>query len=126
MKLWHTFVQNIDPIVKILHVPTAEIDIFTAINQPGEVGKDILALLYAAYFAAATSMEAEDVSKMLGMDQLTALGKFRTHFQKALADADALEHPTVALLQALAIYLVGFFFRVSPVHLLTNLIAHCP
>ncbi|KAH8174688.1 fungal specific transcription factor domain-containing protein [Sarocladium implicatum] len=105
MKLWHAFVQNVDPIVKILHIPTAEVEIFTAINQPGSVSKDTLALLYAIYFAAATSLEPDDISKMLDMTQLAALGKFRTHFQKALADTDALENPTVPLLQGLAIYL---------------------
>ena len=113
MKLWHAFVQNVDPIVKILHIPTAEVEIFTAINQPGSVSKDTLALLYAIYFAAATSLEPDDISKMLDMTQLAALGKFRTHFQKALADTDALENPTVPLLQGLAIYLVCLVRSVS-------------
>jgi hypothetical protein len=107
MKLWHIFEQNIDPLVKVLHVPTAEIQIFTAINQPEAASKDTMALLHAIYFAAVTSMDAEDVNKLLGIDQMTALSKFRSHFQKALAEADALEHPTVTLLQALAIYLVS-------------------
>lgn len=110
MKLWQTFVQNIDPFVKVLHIPTAEVEVFTAINHPETVAKDTIALMHAVYFAAATSMEAEDVLKMLGMEQVTALAKFKTHFQKALAEADILENPTVTLLQAFAIYLVRILY----------------
>jgi hypothetical protein len=108
IKLWQTFVHNIDPLVKVLHIPTAEVDIFTAINEPRAVSKDIIALLHAVYFAAVTSMDAEDVFKMLGMSSMSALEKVRNQFHKALAEADALENPTVTLLQALAIYLVCF------------------
>lgn len=107
MKLWQIFEQNIDPFVKVVHVPTAEVQVFTAIHRPESASKDKMALLYAVYFAAVTSMDADDVVKMLGIDQVTALSRIRTQFQKALAEADAVEHPTVTLLQGLAIYLVS-------------------
>lgn len=107
MKLWQTFVENIDAFVKVLHVPTAEIAIFTAINQPHMVKKDTIALLHAVYYAAVTSLDPDEVLRMLGMDRGTALTKFKVEFQKAVAEADILENPTVTLLQGLAIYLVS-------------------
>jgi hypothetical protein len=106
VKLWHIYVQNVDPFIKVLHIPTVEVQIFTAIDRPGGATKDSIALLQAIYLAAVNSMEDEDVYNMLGMDQISALVMFKGEFQKALAEADLLENPTVTLLQGLAIYLV--------------------
>jgi hypothetical protein len=34
LQLWQTFLNNIDPIIKIIHLPTAQVTIYTAINNP--------------------------------------------------------------------------------------------
>lgn len=59
--MWQVYKENVDPIVKVLHVPTVE----KLVNQ---VRKDLdsmttanEALMFAIYFAAITSMDASDV-----------------------------------------------------------------
>lgn len=108
-QLWHLFTQNIDPVSKILHIPTDEVTVFTAIHQPEAVSSDVLALVSAVYFATTLTLEPDEAQHVLGVDKPTALRTFKREFQMHLADADMLENPTVVLLQGLAIYLVALF-----------------
>jgi hypothetical protein len=105
-QLWHLFVQNVDATIKVLHIPTDEVNVFTAIHQPDAVSKDTLALVSAVYFAATLTMEPDEAQYILGVDKMTALRTFKKDFQMHLAAVDMLENPTVVMLQALAIYLV--------------------
>lgn len=59
--MWQVYQENVDPIVKVLHVPTVDklvnqtrkdLDNLTPANE---------ALMFAIYFAAITSMEESDV-----------------------------------------------------------------
>ncbi|KAM0250538.1 hypothetical protein ACHAQJ_008589 [Trichoderma viride] len=106
-QLWYLFVQNVDATIKVLHIPTDEVTIFTAIHQPESVSKDVLALVSAVYFAATLSLEPDEAQHVLGVDKPSALRTFKKEFQMHLAGADMLENPTVVLLQALAIYLAS-------------------
>lgn len=60
--MWQVYQENVDPIVKVLHVPTVDklvketrknLDSLTPANE---------ALMFAIYFAAITSMDEADVS----------------------------------------------------------------
>lgn len=63
--MWQVYQENVDPIVKVLHVPTVDnlvketrknLDSLTPANE---------ALMFAIYFAAITSMDEADVSMSL-------------------------------------------------------------
>ncbi|KAL7793875.1 hypothetical protein V8C37DRAFT_377691 [Trichoderma ceciliae] len=106
-QLWHLFVQNVDATIKILHIPTDEVTVFTAIHQPDSVSKDALALVSAVYFATTLTLEPDEAQHILGVDKSNALRTFKREFQMHLAGADMLENPTVVLLQGLGIYLAS-------------------
>ncbi|KAL7956638.1 hypothetical protein V8C34DRAFT_208687 [Trichoderma compactum] len=106
-QLWHIFVQNVDASIKVLHVPTDEVTIFTAIHQPESVSSDVLAMVSAVYYATTLTLEPEEAQHILGVDKPNALRTFKREFQMHLAGADMLENPTVVLLQGLAIYLAS-------------------
>ncbi|KAL4964140.1 fungal specific transcription factor domain-containing protein [Aspergillus stella-maris] len=61
-QLWQTFVNNVDPFTKILHIPTAQVLVFGATNDPSETTKDTNSLLFAIFYAATTSLEAWKLS----------------------------------------------------------------
>lgn len=92
--------------MKLLHIPTDEVTIFTAIHQPESVASDVLALVSAMYFATTVTLELDEAQHILGVDKPSALRTFKREFQMHLSRADMLENPTVVLLQGLAIYLV--------------------
>lgn len=107
MYLWQVFVQFVDPTIKVLHIPTDEVLIFTAIHQPETTPKDVMALLWAVCFSAAMCIDGPEIQNVLGVEKPVAMREFKSRFQQSLAEADMLENPTVLILQALALYLVG-------------------
>jgi hypothetical protein len=54
--LWRTYFNNVDPFVKILHIPTIEPTIYAAINNPESIAPDISTLLFAIYLSATLSI----------------------------------------------------------------------
>jgi hypothetical protein len=60
--IWQIYVENVDPLVKILHVPTMTQTIREATTNLKDISASLEALLFSIYFAAITSMEPEDVS----------------------------------------------------------------
>jgi hypothetical protein len=107
MQLWQAFVNNVDPLVKILHLPTAQGTIFATINNPDKVKEDLNALLFSAYFAATTSLKSTDAANLLGQPKSTTLNSYRQGHEQSLAGANILDIPSMRSLQALTIYLVS-------------------
>ncbi|KAI5459326.1 fungal-specific transcription factor [Mariannaea sp. PMI_226] len=107
MKLWGAYLEAVDSSSKVLHIPTDEITIFTAIDDPSRASTETLALCFSIYFAGTLALDSAD---MLGLpkDQFyETLHRFKHGLEQAFALAEFLENPTVVLLQALAIYLVA-------------------
>jgi hypothetical protein len=107
LQLWQTFLNNVDPIIKVLHIPTAQATIYTAINNPSNAEDDLNALLFAIYFAATTSLSNADASNLLVQDRSTALAKFKQGLEHFLACANIFDLPSMRSLQAMTIYIVS-------------------
>lgn len=106
LQLWQIFVNNVDPITKILHIPTAQATIFNAINNPGSAEANLNALLFAIYFAALTSLSPADAFNLLGQDRSKILIKFKQGLEHSLAAANLFDSPSMLSLQAMGIYIV--------------------
>jgi hypothetical protein len=106
-QLWQAFVNNVDPISKILHIPTTQATFFAAINNPNEIDDDLNALLFSIYFSATTSLTSTDAAHILGQDKSIALRKYKQGLEQSLTCANILETPTMRSLQAMTIYLVS-------------------
>ena len=107
MQLWQAFVNNVDPIAKILHIPTTQATIFAAINNPENLEQDLNALLFSIYFAATTSLTSAVAANLLCQDKGTALSNYKQGLEQSLAGAEILDKPSVKALQAMTIYLVS-------------------
>ena len=113
LRLWKTFLERIDVCYKIIHIPTDEIDVFTAINGPSDASVQTLALCFAIYYASVVVLDDCDVAALFQGNRILALHQFKLGLEQALAQARFLEQPTVRLLQAIAIYLVSALSLVS-------------
>lgn len=100
------FVHNVAPFCKILHIPTAQIGIFTAMENPREASEDTNCLLFAIYFAAITSIASTDVANLFGWDKMNALSTFKHGLELSLARTRFLDKPTITSLEAMCIFLV--------------------
>ncbi|KAJ1330813.1 C6 transcription factor AsaR [Microdochium nivale] len=104
-QLWRVFVQNTTGLLCLLHIPTTQTTVFTAIDNPSGAPADSVCLLHAICFSAITSMYPAEAAILLGMPKAEALGRAKTGFETGLAAANIMEQPTVTALQAIALFL---------------------
>ena len=101
--LWQTFLARVEPLAKVLHVPTAQSRIFAAINEPESVRPDVHALLFAICFAATTTLLSDDSRNE---DLRANLRRYQHGMELSLYHAEFLDSPTLTSLQAMVIYQV--------------------
>ena len=107
LQLWQTFLNNIDPIIKIIHLPTVQAAIYSAINNPSNVEHDLSALLFSIYFSATTSLSNADAFNFLGQERGTSLTRFKQGLEHSLAGANVFDSPSMRSLQAMTLYIVS-------------------
>lgn len=108
MQLWQIYLNNVDVLLKVLHVPTTQPVIFAAINNPSEAPADVSALLFSICFAAITTLDTEQIEFTIGFSRQSAIEIYQRGLEISLHNASFLDSPTIKSLQAMAIYLVSF------------------
>lgn len=68
--LWSVYQENVESLVKILHVPTVDLVIREARKNSGKLSGSDEALVFAIYFSAVISLEADEVSLLLSPSHL--------------------------------------------------------
>jgi len=102
---WNLFKSNIDPVMKLLHIPTMEVRISRVCQDLDSISKPMDALLFTVYFAAVTSLSPEDCIVQLGHEKQAALRKYRFAAEQAFARAGFLSTQELLVLQALLLFL---------------------
>lgn len=104
------FLSNVDCVFKVLHAPSLKKYLFGHVKDldcsPGPGGLE--ALKFAIYYAATTTLNAEQCMKQLGEEKSTLLSRYRSSVELALARADFVNTLELSTLQALVIFLVSF------------------
>jgi hypothetical protein len=104
--LWQTYLENVDPLLKIFHVPTVQKQIVKASHALDKIGPAHEALLFSIYYAAITSMRCPRSPAKPQEDRNALLAKYRFGTEQALARADFLANQDLSVLQALVLYLI--------------------
>ncbi|MCJ1312438.1 hypothetical protein MMC25_006112 [Agyrium rufum] len=106
-KLWNKYIENVEdcPSLKLLHIPTDEVKVYTTIEAPSKAPFESLALCFAIYFVTTISLQDEEVQTLFGQTRNSILLGFKAGLEQALAHGDFLDRPTISGLQAMAIYL---------------------
>lgn len=102
---WRRFVENIDPVLKILHKPTIEGLISVRDVHAYAMNPSIVALIQAICLIAITSMSEADVSKNLNSDRETLMRTCGSLTEQALMAADFLETQELTTIQAVLLFL---------------------
>jgi hypothetical protein len=103
---WEVYKENVDPLVKVLHIPTFEPVLYDAVAHNDKVGKGLEALLFAIYYGAVTSTTAEDCIQRWGEDRTTLLNRYRVGLEQGLARANFLYCDEIIVLQAFVVFLI--------------------
>lgn len=127
-QLWQTYITNVNPLLKLSHTSSLQKQIIGAGAKLATIPKPLEALMFAIYFAAVTSMTAEEVQTEFGEDRTILLAKYHSATQQALVNAGFMRSNEIMTLQAFTLYLVSCDpNRVSRRYQLTPLLpALCP
>ena len=106
-QLWQIYINNVNPLLKISHVPTLQGQIISASANPAKISKSLEALMFSIYFVAITSMKEEEVQNTFAEDRNILLGKYHTATQQALVNAGFMRSTDLMVLQAYTLYLVS-------------------
>jgi hypothetical protein len=106
--LLDTFITNVDPVVKLLHIPSLRQRLGNQFLVPesGVEQRPMDVLLAAVFFASTTSMTEEECHIHLQVSRKAALSSFRFAVEDGLARANFVGRAEMTILQALVLFLV--------------------
>jgi hypothetical protein len=105
-KLWQAFLENVNPLTKIIHAPTVQQQILEAMSDLPKISKELEALMFSIYCIALVSLQAADVERSFGESKKSLLSKCRRGAQLAFKNASLLRTSSSIVLQAFMLYLV--------------------
>lgn len=108
LRLWKVYITSVDPVLKVLHIPTVQSTVLTTILDPRFAPSSNVALTFAIYYAAVTALCHDDNYESIDLpwEKPVLLKRYRMCLDRLLTVKDLTSRPEIAALQALAIYVV--------------------
>ena len=105
-KLWQVFLDRVNPLTKVIHVPTVQPYVMEATTNMGRLPLHAQALLFSIYNMGALSLTDAECIQMFDITRETAMQKFTAGTKVALIRFNFLENYDMNALQALFLFLV--------------------
>lgn len=105
-QLWQLYIDNVNSLLKITHVPTIQPQILQAASNLDKVPKNIEAFMFGVYVMAITSMEERHAQSMFSESKQQLLTRYLPATQQALVNAEFMRVDDPLVLQAFVLYLV--------------------
>ncbi|ATY63117.1 C6 transcription [Cordyceps militaris] len=106
MVMWQTYAENIEPITKMLHVPSTRIAMEQIARDPQLAKHRDECLAFSIYHFAVFSMTDEECAEKLGQSRTELLSSFHFATRQALVNASFLKTTDVTVLQSLVLFLL--------------------
>lgn len=107
IRLWQTHKENVEPICKVLHIPTVNAMVQSVSQQPALASKADEVLLFAIYHFAVVSMDADDCLLNFGQTREDMMKKYSYAIRQALVNAQVLKTTEMQVLQAYLLWLIS-------------------
>lgn len=105
--LWQMFLDNVNPLSKLIHVPSLQPAVFEASSHLDRLPKNFEALLFAIYALAVVSLGDDECQSMLGESRVVLMARYRSGTKRALARAKFLGTSDLMVLQAFTLHLLA-------------------
>ncbi|CAI4218850.1 unnamed protein product [Parascedosporium putredinis] len=102
--IWSIFTENVDPFIKVLHVPTIDRIVRDLSGGFSSLGTPFEALMFSICFASINSMDEVSVSASFGQTKAELMARYRLGAEKALGRGKLLTTKDTTLFQASVIY----------------------
>ena len=106
-QLWQIFIENVDPLTKVVHAPTLRPAVQKAASNIGAIPRSFEALMFAIYSAAVMSLKDDECKQMFCEPRKTLLSRYISATKAALSRAKFMGTISLVVLQALVIHLLS-------------------
>jgi len=106
MTMFKIHTENVEPLCKVLHIPTTTQMMERVSVSPTLATKDEECLVFAIYHFAVYSLSDEDCLQQFGIARPTLLQRYRFATRQALVNASFLKTAALIVLQALTLFLM--------------------
>lgn len=104
--LWQSFLQNVNPLSKVIHAPAVQSRISEAGRDLDALDRPTVALLFAIYTAAVMAMSDSECQANFGETRKALLSRYLFATQQALQAAGLMKVRSLILLQAFTLHIV--------------------
>ncbi|KAI1406850.1 C6 transcription factor [Hypoxylon sp. FL1857] len=105
-RLKEVYADRVDPMMKILHLPTFWAALSDGLQHPQEMSKSFEAEIFAFYLAAINALTEDECQKLFGIQKSLMYSRYRLAARQALVNAGFLSTSNVMTLRAYAIFLM--------------------
>lgn len=105
--LWQAHIENVEPICKVLHVPSITSMVKTASAHPYYASKADECILFAIYHFAIVSSSDEFCQQNFGQPRESLRIRYHNALRQALINASFLKTTQIPVLQAFILYLLS-------------------
>ena len=106
-RLWQVFLDNINPLTKLIHAPTTQQRLLDASANLESISKESEALMFAIYFSAFQSMSADECQSIMGEGKGALIRKYHPAVRSALLRANLTSSLNILVVQAFVLYLLS-------------------
>lgn len=107
MKLWAIHVRNVEPTIRILHIPTTTKMVEKLSQQPATASKAQECVLFSIYHFAVISMTDDDCVQDFGQPRASLMKKYDHALRQAFVNASWLATTDMSLFQAYILFLIS-------------------
>lgn len=109
LRLWQVFLDRVNPIFKVIHVPTVQPYLVDATSRSADrpLPRNVEALLFAIYTLAAVALSDEECQTLLGCSRDAAIQRFSSGVRMCLNQARFLKNHDLTTLQAFVLYIIS-------------------
>ncbi|KAK6522218.1 hypothetical protein TWF281_002785 [Arthrobotrys megalospora] len=106
-KLWHVYLENVNPMLKVTHTPTLQTRIIDAVGDLSTISPTLEALLFSIYCVAISSLTEEECPVLFGSTKSDLSRSYQFPCQQALLKCEFLRTTDRDCLTAMFLYLVS-------------------
>lgn len=108
-RLWHIYLENVNPLLKVTHTSTLQLRIIDAASNMASISPGLEALLFSIYCISILSLPEDECCALFGSPRGDLLGDYQLACRQALLNCNVLQSGDRDCLTALYLYLVRLF-----------------
>ncbi|KAL9090538.1 MAG: hypothetical protein Q9165_005299 [Trypethelium subeluteriae] len=113
-KLWHIYLENVNPLLKVTHTPTLQARIIDAATDVANISPALEALMFSIYCVSIVSLVDDDCRTSFGSPREDLLSSYQFGCQQALLNCGFLRSDDRDSLTALYLYLISAKLGTDP------------